>query len=149
MEYIDLWCIFKGSLLPSTTSRAPKTAKEAETQKLKRSDPFLGQGDVARAISSGGFQLMLRVLRCLGVCSRHHKRHLQGKRVFSFSVKPEDGGRVWWGMRADKEVSETKDRLETPLSPKLSEKRIPPVTPTSGKIWEQNRHPPKTFCRIH
>lgn len=99
MEYIDLWCIFKGCLLPSTTSHTPKTSKEADTQKLKPSDPFLGQVEVARAISSGGFQLPLRVLWCLCICSLHHKRHLQGKRVFSFSVKPEDGGRVWGKKR--------------------------------------------------
>lgn len=74
MEYIDLWCIFKGCLLPSTTSRTPKTAKEADTQKLKCGDPFLGQGEVARAISSEGFQLMLRVLWCFGVCSLQKKK---------------------------------------------------------------------------
>ena len=60
MEYIDLQWILKAILPPSATSRPPKTATEADTRKLKCSDPLLGQWEVAGAISSGGFQLTLR-----------------------------------------------------------------------------------------
>lgn len=51
---------FKGYPPPSATSYTPKTAMQADMQKLKCSDPLLGQWEVARAISSGRFQLMLR-----------------------------------------------------------------------------------------
>ena len=59
MEYIDLQWILKAIPPLFATSCIPQTAMEADTPKLKCSDPLLGQWEVSGAISFGGFQLPL------------------------------------------------------------------------------------------